>query len=110
MKKMLWLPKGINIHLSGLSLDNEATLGKLLIEIACKYAWENGFKCDCKHKKFNQADTKRWKVRNPITSQHRTIFKCQSCGMLYIRDAKMVNTTRELSLLGYSTVGFVGGE
>ena len=109
-EKMLWLPKGINVHLSSLSLDKEETLGKLLIEIACKHAWETGFVCDHKHKKFNQADTKRYKTRNPVSGQNHTIFKCQVCGMLFKRGALMRSGQDSLVSLGYPTVGFVEKE
>lgn len=107
---MLYLPKGIRNHIEAISLQNEATMGKLLVEIVCKHAWENGFDCDHKYKKFSEKDNKARKMRFPVGMQNNSVWRCDTCGMLFIKDAKMRDGTTSLKMLGYPTVGFVAGE
>lgn len=43
---MLYLPLGIKNYLEQLALQKQANLGRFLIEIVCRAAWELGYKCD----------------------------------------------------------------
>jgi len=107
---MLYLPKGIRNHIEAISLQNEATMGKLLVEIVCKHAWENGFSCDHKYKKFSDKDHKARSLRFPVGMQNHSVWRCETCGMLFKRGARMVNGSPILEELGYPSVGFVEAE
>lgn len=87
------------------------SLGKHLIEIVCKHAWESGFKCD-HPPQFRIFDKKLTKQRreNKTIKPNIALHRCKRCGMIFTLDASVRAGRATQQLLGYPSVGFVGGE
>jgi len=98
---MLYLPLGIRNFLSQLALKRNENLGQLLIQVACKWAWENGFKCDHPEEYMISEPQESTKRRKPVR-------KCKICGMLFTSGAKRRDGSNIPLVLGYPIVSFVG--
>ena len=93
---MLYLPRGIYAWIGSAAWERGAKIGRLLIEIVCKFAWESGFTCD--HKEFNY-DKK-------LSSKNVRIDKCGGCGMR--RAYAPANGAAGSAPWGYTCVSVVG--
>ena len=91
-----------------MALKRATSMGKFLIEIVCKYAWENGFKCD-HGDQFLNFDKKltALKGKQGLIKQNARLFRCKRCGMIFRTGARMRDGSNSLVPLGYASVGFV---
>ncbi len=97
---MLYLPQGVRNYIEDLAMKRGTNMGMLLIEIVCKWAWENGFRCTHPDA-FIEMSKSRSKARMS------RIDRCRICGMTWIIDVSLKAGSGSRKPLGYPTVGFV---
>lgn len=105
---MLYLPAGIRNFVEEMAMRRAVSMGKLLIEIVCKFAWEKGFRCDHPpqmvnfDKKLTAAMHKAQKYDQSVA-----LHRCKRCGMIFKIGARLRSGAQALECLGYPFANFV---
>lgn len=98
---MLYLPLGIRNFIEERAISRTANMGSFLIEIVCKWAWENGYSCDHPGSYLEPRKEESKEMGKPV-------YRCKICGMKFTKDVSRRGGGDSLKKLGYPIVGFVG--
>lgn len=101
---MLWLPKGIWAWYQKKAIEADVSLGVMLIQLACKQAWIDGYKCQghIPNMKTAKADGKMLGTGKRALRKAR----CKRCGMMLTHEMA-VRGAPVLVKAEYESVGVV---